>query len=143
MTPQTQEITLHQLLTMSAGLPTDDVFYPAVLDTTKDWVATICKLGTTGRPGNRFAYSSAGSHLLSAALSEATGRSVLDYAREKLFNPLGIDTLPAAEPVFVQQNPRRMNARRSRAHRPPRTPFRRRRDEAHSFGPQQARTAVA
>lgn len=101
MTPQTQAITLRQLLTMSAGFPTDDVFYPAVFDTTKDWVATIFKLGTTERPGSRFSYSSAGSHLLSAALSEATGRSVLDYAREKLFRPLGIDTLPAAEPVAL------------------------------------------
>jgi CubicO group peptidase (beta-lactamase class C family) len=101
MTPQNREITLRQLLTMSGGLPTDDVFLPAVLGTTKDWVATICTLGTTKRPGSRFAYSSAGSHLLSAALSEATGRSVLDYAREKLFDPLGIDTRPAAEPVFA------------------------------------------
>ena len=104
MTPQTQAITLRQLLTMSAGFPTDDVFYPAVFDTTKDWVATIFKLGTTERPGSRFSYSSAGSHLLSAALSEATGRSVLDYAREKLFSPLGIDTLPGAEPVARAKN---------------------------------------
>ena len=104
MTPQTQVITLRQLLTMSAALPTDDVFYPSVFDTTKDWVASIFKLGTTERPGSRFSYSSAGSHLLSAALSEATGQSVLDYAREKLFNPLGVDTLPGAEPVALAKN---------------------------------------
>jgi CubicO group peptidase (beta-lactamase class C family) len=104
MTPQTQVITLRQLLTMSAALPTDDVFYPSVFDTTKDWVATIFTLGTTERPGSRFSYSSAGSHLLSAALSEATGQSVLDYAREKLFDPLGVDTLPGAEPVALAEN---------------------------------------
>ena len=104
MTPQTQAITLRQLLTMSAGFPTDDAFYPAVFGITKDWVTTIFKLGTTERPGSRFSYSSAGSHLLSAALSEATGRSVLEYAREKLFDPLGIDTLPGAEPVAHAKN---------------------------------------
>jgi CubicO group peptidase (beta-lactamase class C family) len=32
--------------------------------------------------------SSAGSHLVSAILRQATGRSTLDYARAKLFTPL-------------------------------------------------------
>jgi CubicO group peptidase (beta-lactamase class C family) len=99
MTPQVKAITLRQLLTMSAALADDDAFYSSVFDTDKDWVAATFSLGTTERPGSRFSYSSAGSHLLSAVLSEATGRSVLDYARERLFDPLGIDTLPGAEPV--------------------------------------------
>ena len=43
-------------------------------------------------------------HLLSAILVEATGQSVLDYARDKLFNPLGISTDPAAEPLAVEEN---------------------------------------
>lgn len=78
MTPQARAITLGQLLTMSAGFPTDDVFLASVFGNTKDWVATIFSLVTTERPGSRFSYSSAGSHLLSAGLSEATGRSVLE-----------------------------------------------------------------
>ena len=49
-------------------------------------------------------YASAASHLLSAILVEATGQSVLDYARDKLFNPLGISTDPAAEPLAVEEN---------------------------------------
>jgi hypothetical protein len=42
-------------------------------------------------PGTRFYYSSGNSQLLSAILSKVTGRSALDYARAKLFGPLGID----------------------------------------------------
>lgn len=38
---------------------------------------------------------------LSAVLVQATGRPVLDYARDKLFDPLGISTRPAAQPVVV------------------------------------------
>jgi len=67
-------------------------------------VAAILSGGLERPPGEGFAYASAGSHLLSAILVEATGRSVLDYARDKLFNPLGISTDPATEPLAVEEN---------------------------------------
>jgi CubicO group peptidase (beta-lactamase class C family) len=41
-------------------------------------------------PGTEFAYCNPGSHLLSAILQRATGRTALDFAREHLFEPLGI-----------------------------------------------------
>lgn len=44
-------------------------------------------------------YSNCSAHLVSAVLAEATGRSVLHYAREKLFDPLQIDTSDAYEGV--------------------------------------------
>ncbi len=67
-------------------------------------MAAILSGGLEQPPGEGFAYASAGSHLLSAILVEATGQSVLDYARDKLFNPLGISTDPAAEPLAVEEN---------------------------------------
>jgi CubicO group peptidase (beta-lactamase class C family) len=103
MNPQVEAITLRQLLTMTAGLPPDDVFYPRVL-TAGNWVARILADGPVQPPDQGFLYSSAGSHLLSAILRQAVGRSVLDYARQKLFAPLGIDTVPAAEPVEAPEN---------------------------------------
>lgn len=99
MAPAVKAVTVRQLLTMTAGLPPDEVFYPQAFRSTQDWVPPILTAGPTQPPGQGFEYSSAGSHLLSAILSAATGRSVLDYAREKLFTPLGISTTPAAEPV--------------------------------------------
>ena len=94
-------ITLRQLLTMTSGLPADppngaDLPFMA----SRDWVGTILRTGVTSEPGSGFAYSSAGSHLLAAVLTHATGMSVLDYARPRLFDPLGIDTRNAAEPHF-------------------------------------------
>jgi CubicO group peptidase (beta-lactamase class C family) len=97
-------ITLRQLLTMTSGLPSDDDFYPAVFTSKpQDWVRMILERGQTG-PIGTFQYSSAGSHLLSAILSHATGRSILDYAREKLFDPLGISTRPATRVVAAPEN---------------------------------------
>ena len=48
-----------------------------------------------GPPGQGFEYSNATSHLLAAIVAHATGISPLDYARKRLFGPLGIDTTPA------------------------------------------------
>lgn len=105
MYPKTSAITLRQLLTMTSGLPPDDVFdrYPEV-PPSGDWAAKILTDGPVQRPGEGFRYSSVGSHLLSAILRQATGRSVLDHAREKLFDPLEIDTVPAAEPIIAAKN---------------------------------------
>jgi CubicO group peptidase (beta-lactamase class C family) len=105
MAPDVAGVTLEQVLTMTAGLP-EDPRAPATAPhyLTEDWVAAILSGGLEQPPGEGFAYASAGSHLLSAILVEATGRSVLDYARDKLFNPLGISTDPAAEPLAVEEN---------------------------------------
>ena len=100
MSPYLAKLTLGQLLTMSGGLP--NAFYPKVLGPAAppatDWVRTIVAAGQDKLPG-RFGHSTGGAHLVAAALRRATGRPVLDYAREKLFDPLGITSTPAAEPV--------------------------------------------
>ncbi|MFN8029077.1 MAG: serine hydrolase [Dermatophilaceae bacterium] len=104
MSSQVATITLRQLLTMTAGLDADLNGSPSGVSASSDHlVDDILKEGVVNHPG-RFAYSSASSHLLSAILQQATGRSTLDYARAKLFGPLGIDTTDAAEPVMVDAN---------------------------------------
>ena len=99
MATQLGGITVHELLTMTAGLPADDGGDPRPKG--DDWVADIVRRGTVQPPGQGFAYSSVSSHLLAAVLVEATGRPLLAYAREKLFDPLGIDTRPAFQPVLA------------------------------------------
>ena len=104
MSSQVATTTLRQLLTMTAGLDADVDGNPSGVSVSSDrLVDDILKEGVVNHPG-RFAYSSASSHLLSAILAQATGRSTLDYARAKLFDPLGIDTAGAAAPVMVEAN---------------------------------------
>ena len=92
-------VTVRELLTMTAGFPADEGSGPGPLG--EDWVGEILRRGTVQPPGHGFAYSSVGSHLLAAILVEATGRPLLSYAREVLFDPLGIDTRPAFEPIVA------------------------------------------
>jgi CubicO group peptidase (beta-lactamase class C family) len=103
MTSRVGGITVRQLLTMTAGLPGDDG--TDLRPSGDDWVADILRRGTVQPPGQTFAYSSVSSHLLAAILVEATGRPLLAYAREKLFDPLGIDTRPAFEPILAAGKP--------------------------------------
>ncbi|MGZ6269644.1 MAG: serine hydrolase domain-containing protein [Candidatus Limnocylindrales bacterium] len=105
MSPADKTITLGQLLNGSSGLDGDDIFYSEVWGTSRDWVGRILEDGPTqGSPGSGFYFSSASMHLLSVILSQATGRSSLDYAREKLFTPLGISTTPVDEDTFLPVN---------------------------------------
>ncbi|MGZ5401241.1 MAG: serine hydrolase domain-containing protein, partial [Nocardioides sp.] len=103
MAPQVAEVTLHQLLTMTAGF--SGVFdRSGFIDRTAqemraaDPVGRILRTASASRAGE-FDYSNGGAHLVSAILAEATGMSVLDYARSHLFEPLGISSEPAHEPV--------------------------------------------
>lgn len=99
MNPTVSAVTLRQLLTMSAGLPADPPSgSPDPALSGPDWVSRVVRHGTVAAPGSTFAYASAGSHLLAAILTHAVGTSVLDYARSRLFDPLGIDTRNAAQP---------------------------------------------
>lgn len=86
--------TLQQVLTMTAGIPTDDAADRPGRD--EDWAAHALTVGPQAAPGSGFAYSTTSSHLLSAVLTQATGSSALEYGRRTLFGPLGVATDPAS-----------------------------------------------
>ena len=99
MTPQVARVTLRQLLTMTGGFPDTWNATGAAdpLDSAPNWTRFI--LAHQDRaPGVQFHYSDYGVDLLSPILVQATGQSVLTYARAKLFDPLGISTRPADQP---------------------------------------------
>ena len=56
-------------------------------------------------PGVAFEYSNSSAHLVAAVLQNAVDEPVLDYARAKLFDPLGIDTRPAWHGLDTDRQP--------------------------------------
>ena len=89
-------ITVQHLLDMTSGLTWQEGVSGGVesviaMARSPDWQQFVLDQPMATAPGTRFYYNSGNSHLLSAILSKVTGKSANDYAREKLFGPLGID----------------------------------------------------
>ena len=117
MTAEEKSITLRQLMSMTAGFPPDDPapsesIHP-VFTMGTDPIPMILTDGLVQPPGQGFGYSSRSSHLVSAVLREALvradpehPRTVLEYAREKLFDPLDIDSSGAREERVLLSDPR-------------------------------------
>ncbi len=86
-------MTIEHLLTMSSGL---DCYADrgeitlAQMRESADWAQFMLDLPMRDEPGSDFEYCSGGMHLLSAAITQATGLSAFDFARGELFGPLGI-----------------------------------------------------
>ena len=87
-------ITVEHLLSMSAGLePTSGANYGRWVSS-DDWVGYALSRPFVDAPGGRMLYSTGTSHILSAVLTAAAGRSTLDLARAWLGAPMGI-TIPS------------------------------------------------
>ena len=92
--PQVSDVTLEDLVTLRAGLErTSGPNYGGWI-ASSNWVADALGREIIAEPGGRMLYSTGSTHVLGAALSEATGRSLLDLARDWLGRPLGIDIPP-------------------------------------------------
>ena len=86
-----QNVRIRDMLTMT--VPYKFKFNPYVkYFTSPDWVKfSLDKLGGKGKIGE-FRYAPiVGPDVLSGILVKATGKSILDFARENLFDPLGIN----------------------------------------------------
>lgn len=115
MSDDMARVTLRQLMTMSAGFPDDEPpsdLFRDVMEQDTDAIAFILKRGLVSLPGETFAYSNSSAHLVSAVLAQAlrqadgsNPRTVLDYATEKLFKPLGINTRNAYTARFRPDHP--------------------------------------
>lgn len=92
--PRVGEITVEDLLTMRAGLQrTSGPRYGEWVQS-GNWVRHALSRRFVDEPGGRMLYSTGSYHLLSAALTRASGRSTLALAREWLGEPLGIEIPP-------------------------------------------------
>ncbi|WOH47137.1 serine hydrolase [Bradyrhizobium sp. sBnM-33] len=62
------------------------------MERSPDWIKFILDRQMSSAPGDIFNYNSGNSHLLSAIITKLTGLSASDYAKARLFGPLGIST---------------------------------------------------
>ena len=91
-------LTLFHVLTMSDGLDWTDHPYMArkkgdflSLLTASDGIAYYLDKPMRDAPGTRWNYNSGSSYMLAAIIQKTTGMTALEYARRRLFEPIGID----------------------------------------------------
>lgn len=77
---------LSDLLRMSTGHQSEP---PRRAD--ESWAKTFLKHPVPFKPGTHFLYNTSATYMLSAAVQKATGQTVLEYLKPRLFDPLGID----------------------------------------------------
>lgn len=112
--PPKSEITVGDLLSMQSGLERTSGRNYGAWVSSRNWVRDAIRRPMVDEPGGRMLYSSGNSHLLSAILTEATGRSTLDWAREVLAEPLDIRIPPwLADPqgIYMGGNEMRLTPR--------------------------------
>jgi hypothetical protein len=85
-----RSMTLQHLLTMTSGLGSDDETDTNGMEASTDWVQFALDLPMSHEPGTWWNYHQPTAFLLSAILTEATGMSSMQFAREHLFKPLHI-----------------------------------------------------
>ena len=85
-----QQVTIRDLLTMTAPYKYEIEPYEGFF-MSENWLKfALARLGGKKKTGE-FVYSAiVGTHILSGILAKATGGSILDFAVENLFSPLGI-----------------------------------------------------
>jgi CubicO group peptidase (beta-lactamase class C family) len=86
-------ITLAHLLSMTSGLDcstSQGMSFLEMMEHSPHWVSYALERPEVAEPGTRFGYCAGNMHVVSAVLTRVTGQSAADYARARLFAPLGI-----------------------------------------------------
>ena len=95
-----RHLTIENLLTMTSGMNSDEIDYPADSDApvndyvhmeaSDDWVQYAIDEPLIEEPGKNFVYDSAGVELLARVFQKETGQDIDAYAEKYLFGPLGM-----------------------------------------------------
>lgn len=97
--PSKSQITLEQMLTMTSGLPWDES--PNYEDPNNDLVAMVSSgdpiayvlsKPMVAIPGAEFRYNSGTANLLGEIIHRKSGMTLAEFAQQRLFAPLGIDS---------------------------------------------------
>lgn len=95
--PWQEKLTLAHLLSMTSGISwpesTDWQHFFRPLIMSPDWIDFILARDMESLPGTRFNYNTGNHHLVSRLVQDVTGTNMFDYAREHLFDVLGMETV--------------------------------------------------
>jgi len=91
------QITLHHLLTHTAGIPNYTSFPKFFEETSRDpftptnFISQFKEMELEFEPGEKFAYSNSGYFLLGVIIEKVTGKSYEENLQEKIFKPLNMN----------------------------------------------------
>ena len=90
------KVTIRHLLTMTSGSDFDESYSNPLSVTTElyygsDVYKTATKVNIVDEPGTKHIYKSGDSQLIGLIVEKATGKSLSEYATEKLWQPLGAE----------------------------------------------------
>lgn len=92
MEPRFFDVTVRHLLTMRMGIDNEqNTLIPVV--SSGDWLEGTFNLPLLYDPGQKFAYNSLQTHLLSAIITKTSGMSTLEFAVQNLTGPMGIEII--------------------------------------------------
>jgi CubicO group peptidase (beta-lactamase class C family) len=83
-------ITFHQALSMTAGIGFNNSDHTGAMVLSDHSVDFVLDLPMAYQPGTSYNYNDGVPQLISYAIERRSGRSLAEYAREHLFEPLGI-----------------------------------------------------
>ena len=98
LTGEKAGITLEHLLTMSSGIEWDEssssygdsANHVTGMFNSEDPIEFVLSLDMVSDPGEEFLYNSGSTNVLGAVVQKVTGKSLLEYGNEVLFDPLDI-----------------------------------------------------
>jgi CubicO group peptidase (beta-lactamase class C family) len=93
-----ERLTIYHALTMTMGTDWDESSIPytdprnseIAMELAPDRYRYVLERRVVGEPGKRWTYSGGATALLGRIIADGTGKSLPDFAREVLFDPLGI-----------------------------------------------------
>lgn len=83
------KLTVRHLLTMSTGVGVNET----LLCAEEDWLKAYFDSTFHFEPGSKFQYNSINSYVLSCIVQELTGKTMFEFLKERLFQPMGIETI--------------------------------------------------
>ena len=101
--PNGERITLHHLLTHTAGIPNLNDYLELIKQpiTLEDLIARFRDLPLDFEPGEQYRYSNSGYTLLTQVIEQVSGQSYADYLQTQLFTPLNLEDTGYEHPLAV------------------------------------------